>query len=1283
MAKLQEAVYQPEPLIYSQRQEEKDYSWRDIVNGSVRRNVIFGEFLTNRTYGSGIPDPNFRLGDEKSKEIMGKYGVDIFSFNDTDGIASHFDLEQRLKQHKQRDYDAKAVESLGLPAQIAVEGLTSLFSVPEYAIGGLVGKGFKTIGKAMDVGSGGAKALSVGAGATSGATSMVALDMTTTGEIDPINAAIAGTIGATIGYFTGNGFISNPNTLDRTIRMHNEGVWSDPNNMQFYPKEKFGVPILHSSADLLKSSDNAVAREFGYKATRSMDGKILQTWNTAEDLKRTNDVQAISALRDVDQMRKDFKQVTGREFAEEDERAVMRIGNDIDFKYNNAKDAEVNKLIDDDIQAKIDEYSKQMDDYLATLDAEHNAKLQEVKKAFEDGLDEHLTGKNHGSTVDQIRKEADALKQNVQTAMEAPTKRAEAERTASLNEIDAKVKSLEAERASKIKEATTVHEEALQARLDKAKVGLTIEQIRSSRSTLFEALKKLRDTPTEGMTATKLKKHGIATRKAEKAVNKVDKILADEAGYNDKRAEILDRYNKSLSEAEARLNAQYDKIKQYLIDKSKKLQAKEIKTKLSAEEKKAVSELQARINKLEKRISDHEAYAKNRQEIIDLFQEKLNKKVEQLNKSHAKSKEEALAVREKEIKKIQDYKHTDVEIDGFAKTARETVSKRIDEIINAHVPKEYRSFVERMNKFHQYYGGKINSTQLDGITDLDTAFYWARNYDVKKILANEDMAVEAFARAIASNFSEVTEEVVSKSREIAREIVNGLVATSMSREVFGVPENVARKYLDNISKAGKLKSRKLKLNSAELVDFMDSSLDSYIASYHHSMNGRVAVKEIYGVDNVTRPDDIATKNGFNVTDRKRFNDVIKSALNESMLDPKADSMSSKILRSVKALNFLNFGGWFAPNTLTDLSNQANDFGLARTAKYFTKDVVNIFGSNDEGSKKFAHYFGLGGHSLMNDRAMLAIGGDAQVLSTSYDKMLAKSTSMFSKYSGLNMTIDVMDRTAALSATDFILTAKQDEVFTRTMNRLGLTLDDVQALRDSQFVSFKNGLIDDADFSKLDTNMRYKFERAVRRAADDTVIKADEMDVPEWMKSMFSPAVAQTVFQFLRFPILAHNRIGRKMYHNFSIIGATSAAVVGIGILSLVSQAKDIGKEKKRYDLDTEEGQSNFAKMVIEYTPALGAMSLVQMQYDVIGRMIASARDQEYSDRGHEEIAKGMTIDRLDKLYATTRNVIEGNATGRDASELLRWTSTNLFYINPFTNMMHDWVKENDEWIRND
>ncbi len=186
-----------------------------------------------------------------------------------------------------------------------------------------------------------------------------------------------------------------------------------------------------------------------------------------------------------------------------------------------------------------------------------------------------------------------------------------------------------------------------------------------------------------------------------------------------------------------------------------------------------------------------------------------------------------------------------------------------------------------------------------------------------------------------------------------------------------------------------------------------------------------------------------------------------------------------------------------------------------------------------------------------------------------------------------------------------------------------------------------------------------------------------MDLPPWFKTVISPAIASTLFQFMRIPITMHEKVGMRMVGNFNLANATASAATGISVLVAISQLKDIGKEKPSYDLETEEGQLRLTKMIIEYTPALGASSLVQMNGDVIGRMLSAMQGKDYEGRQSDELNTGVTFERLAKAHESLWDVVDGKANGRDVSELARIATTNFFPLNWLNNMIHDEIKDTE------
>ncbi len=254
---------------------------------------------------------------------------------------------------------------------------------------------------------------------------------------------------------------------------------------------------------------------------------------------------------------------------------------------------------------------------------------------------------------------------------------------------------------------------------------------------------------------------------------------------------------------------------------------------------------------------------------------------------------------------------------------------------------------------------------------------------------------------------------------MSNSIVEKLISTANYREVFSIAREVLADNKAKIGKSGRLKSRTIRLDTGELGEFINEDFTQVALNYHKDISSRLALKEILDIDANKDINKFARENGIVGKDKHDLADAVKSAQERSMLDPDSTSALSKTLRAVKKVNFLNFGGWFGVNALMDISLQVNNYGVARTFKYIAKDLVGHIQGNDPITKKGARILGNAAHSVINDRAELAINYSGEALSGAIDKGLSKASVGFSKYTGLNMVVDTLERTSNLAALDMI------------------------------------------------------------------------------------------------------------------------------------------------------------------------------------------------------------------------------------------------------------------------
>ena len=678
-------------------------------------------------------------------------------------------------------------------------------------------------------------------------------------------------------------------------------------------------------------------------------------------------------------------------------------------------------------------------------------------------------------------------------------------------------------------------------------------------------------------------------------------------------------------------------------------------------------------------------YSKLKSQLEQQLKEEYSQnKITTLKEEYDNNYSNALTKKEK-TKLTKDYNKKLKEIDNLSEEDLSKIKQQVIDIASRKLPEiigrldsTTQKFLDITQKFHRSFADDINETDLNGLKGLDKNFYMTRAYDFNKIEANIDGAKEAFKQGLLANFRDITPEIEQGMEEMASNIVNKIANAKANYDAFDADLNVIRNELVKTKYTPKqLKGRTLTLDASKLIDFMQDDIVGITKGYTRKVGGELALKRSIGVDNKYTANDLIKDKNITGEDLKYTLDAINRVKGVSEFDPNANSVSSRLIRGFNALNYINFGGWFGVNTATDLVNIMNDFDFSRTMKYITSDITDALRKgNSRETKRFANYLGLACESLTNDRALL-MGGESVGHGSNnlFEHQLGRISALTGKLSGLNMTIDLMDRVASMTSLDYILTKDTSHKnFTRTINRLGLTPEDINALRNSNFATFENGTIKNVNLDALDNTLRRKLERGIRRAVEDTVLKANELDTPMFLSELAgSKQLARAMFQFMKFPVIAYNKLGIKMKENFNLANSIISTAVGASILTLTNQAKDIGKAESRYDLTTKEGILNNSVSVLERLPFLSVVSIPQSYVDILGRLGSSALDTDY--KGRPTINFGITKDRLEKLATAGGDILNGKPTTQD---LLTATSYAPFqtlpYLQPFTNMFRDEVK---------
>ena len=1189
---------------------EKDYSASDIYTGYMNQNIIGYKRFHDETLGQDFKKESFTPQEAEQVLIENNVPTDSIEGMIADSVSLK-ELEAKAKFLNSNNKEIDMINSHGLPGMAASLGV-SIIDLPGWVIGLGVGKvaqagitGAKLAGRS-------AKVAQAASGATGAVASVGALEATlgndlTSGQISG-NAAL----GFILGYATAGTTVHSPDNqkkIDETI--------SGENPIQgFYQKEDNLIPLLTSPSDQMKTSDNIKTREAGSKLTPSMSSAGLQDQWTVSDIKSITKGYLTEAGEEFEDYSKAFKEGTGKDLELEDQKAINKLGLDIDNGYTKEKDRvvkelnESNKIVNDnEISTKTKEIE---DNFIASEVPEYSVKTQEIQSKLDSDMSD-IDKKYSVIAQENTTKEKIKIYKDTEKIKKRRKKQYVQTRSELVSENKKRIK----ESADSIKSG--------------GKVALLEKRIRAKYAGILKDLE-----PKKGIR----RKSGVV-----KAYNKAKKEMSAE--IKSSKSELINKKKNQLEASfDQDLKNRFDKINKTEDNKYKSLKGRIVTPKnndiqIELAKKQLKTQAQKEVNKLKSKIR------KNKKLIKELSDEKKKIKLRQKQETYDAA-----------ILKSQ---------------------KRLEDLVEGIDPK-YKKGVEIIRNFKQKYGQLLKENDVDGLSNLDNSFHWSKQYDADRIAQDPAGAVNAFKRGLSDNFKEIDDDLAGAIHTQAVKIVDNIMASNASVENIDIDKKLIDRLTGEtnkktLSRGSNLKGRKLKINGAELVDFMSNDIMANLTGYNNSVGGRIAVKKILGIDKSFSANDFTDLNGFTGKDKHNFDVAVQQAMGTHSIDPRANSLLSKMVRGFNAVNFLNFGGWFGANTLTDISIAANDFGLSRVLKYSTQDISQALKGNPKG-KSLGRYLGLSAEGMTNDRAR-AYGGDSIMTSRqhTFESALHKGGSLMSKLNGMNMATDFMDRVTSMASLDYILTGSGTK-FIKNMNRMGISSDTINKLKANKgFITWADGSIKDVDLTKLDTKLRADTERGLRRAVHDVVLKGEDLDNPEFLTEIFgSHALAKALFQFMRFPTIAYNKVGRKMYNNFDAVDAIVSMSTASMMLGLITQMKDVGKAEARYDLSTDKGQANTASFILERMPALAALGLVQTQVDLIGRMLARGMDEDYKAYS-SGTNLGITWDRLQSLQSTGQRIIDGTANERDIMTFKSFLSTNLIWLQPINNMVNDSIMD--------
>lgn len=492
---------------------------------------------------------------------------------------------------------------------------------------------------------------------------------------------------------------------------------------------------------------------------------------------------------------------------------------------------------------------------------------------------------------------------------------------------------------------------------------------------------------------------------------------------------------------------------------------------------------------------------------------------------------------------------------------------------------------------------------------IKTKTYIPAVYKTDDIVANRSTVINDVKNAFRNSNKDLSEDKLDK-------LANDWVSKLTNKQISG---SVAGKYdpLNGIHNS----SRTLTIDreSMSKSGLMEDDSFELLNRYSMTMTGKMALKNKLGVSNKNELKEIKDVMSRDMLAQGMSDKDVKKSLKDF------DTVFDIISGDYNVVNDPHSTLQILKRTLNPITNISYGLnfgvtGVAESGNIMAKYGINHFVKNSSKAVKqtMAKYKNTkNAIPLDNSFEMLGVGSNI-----ANSKFMAKFSDTDEMYYNKNKYLDALkwgeskifhgsglifitDTFKHIAATGFVglvrdggsallkggkLTKQMESDFAR----FGLSKNDIKIIAQNPLSKDKDGTITNIHLEKLPKNVRERFEVAINRSTKGSVLEPDSLDLPRFMTDPNNP-IGQLIFQYLRFPVDAHNKllaagideknvstITAILYSSFiaaNIMTARENSLVATGLIE---------KEKIRYNLDTDEGVNELLAATVNKTPHFAA-----------------------------------------------------------------------------------------------
>ena len=480
----------------------------------------------------------------------------------------------------------------------------------------------------------------------------------------------------------------------------------------------------------------------------------------------------------------------------------------------------------------------------------------------------------------------------------------------------------------------------------------------------------------------------------------------------------------------------------------------------------------------------------------------------------------------------------------------------------------------------------------------------------KKLLAQQDKVISYNQKVI----DDVKAKQLAKKKELGIRIKDKsvgidsdvLAARKEVQRIKSLPTNQAKATVKKLgdmttmqelgfdSTPAALKGRTLDVNTAlpELQKYMRTNEAQITQAYHYSTTGRIATQHATGFTDAKEYRRYLEDNGqFSKKDMQVAMDLFELTMGTRQIASDPSSGWEKGVRNIMSFNYITMGGQFAKYGMSEIGA-----GIYATNLSYMKELVPAM----KAVKKM--YQGIPLDKMEMDLISMTESGEIWSNSSKAkygDYDFVESTFAGGLEKGLNKASQGMFRWTGLEGISTITKIALPRAFMRRilnesidgkaaydLVRWGIGPSDMKKIREQPITMNENGLITDFNFKAWDKDVKEKFQLATSRMSRDAILRPDATRIPAWMNDGGANPLIKLSKQFMSFAAMANERLllrGFTERQSYAMVGALiSGSILGmieLGSEELAISTGIMSEDNRRYDLSTEKGIANLARIV--------------------------------------------------------------------------------------------------------